>query len=323
MIFNETIKQANEVVFDNMTSGTDRGVKLAADSMSNFIRMRLREESFLESILTRKPLTNADLDRSITAGEKPVKLVPLEPDAPGAITVPFDQSPVRHYIRGRFAEAFFDRNQTPMFTKDVDELRVYKDDIDLRQVISDNAQKDMGWRRDYNFINGVNTGLVGPNEVVPATGTVQWRSYTNYVARETLAEAFKTLSFTPNRLPISKVLCNNVTIWDIVKFPRDEAGNTMNDEMFSTGFTMKKVMGLDFLVTIKRDLVPDGTFFLFTNENSLGRFFSLQDPTMFIEVKGPKFFFYTWETISVLLANIAGVARIDLTGNRTTLDPVS
>ena len=62
------------------------------------------------------------------------------------------------YIRGPRYLVMMDRIVTPRFTKDVDELRTWI--MDIRQVLSDNAIKDMLAEEDGKFITAVNTALV-------------------------------------------------------------------------------------------------------------------------------------------------------------------
>jgi hypothetical protein len=297
-------------------SGDSLSIKKAEDINGEWIRMKMREEGFLSNILTPQPVDVDDLQHSVSS-ETYVKIEELEPESPQAVNVSFRQGPTDFYIRPRFVEVKFHRIQTRRAGKDVSELRAVK--MDIRQIISDQSRKEMEYREDANFIEAVNAALIGANTVVPATGVIQWRSYTNAVTRETLADAMKTQIRTPNRIPATTALINEETKWDIVMMMRNEVGGDMAERWLREGFAESTFLGVRWLVTNKLDLVPTGTIYTFGPEKTLGKFYTLQEPTMVIKVEGPYAQFYAYEELGVLVANVAALGRIDLTGSRVTL----
>ena len=121
----------------------------------------------------------------------------------------------------------------------------------------------------------------------------------------------KIMPSTPNHLNPSTILLNNVTIWDVVKFGRDEIGGDLSQELFERGFAEREIMGVRWIVTIKRDLVPDGSMFHYAEPKFLGKFFILEDTTMYIDRKAYMLEFFAYESIGCSIANVAGVARAD------------
>lgn len=282
--------------------------KQAADAVNEYIRVRMREDGFHRRIIPPVQITNDELDRQVDT-DKPVKVVDKEPNSPAAISVPFATLPLNRYIRGPRFRVMFDRIMTPRFTKDIDELRTY--DMDIRQILSDNSIKDMLAEEDGKFIFVCNQLLIGQGAVVPETGTVQHRAIAGGITRDTLAESMKILPQTPSHLNVSTVLINNVTIWDIVKFGRDEIGGELSQELFERGFAEREIFGVRWIVTIKRDLVPDSTTFMFAEPKFLGKFFVLEDTTMYIDRKAFMLEFFAYESIGSAIANVAAVARAD------------
>ena len=133
-----TAKEINSALLGMLdTPGME---KQAQDAVNDYIRVRMREDGFARRILPPVQITNDELDRQVDT-DKPVKVVDKEPQSPGAISVPFATLPINRYIRGPRFRVMFDRIMTPRFTKDIDELRTY--DMDIRQIMSDNAIKDM------------------------------------------------------------------------------------------------------------------------------------------------------------------------------------
>lgn len=301
-------KQLNESWISKATSGSSELVKEAADAINEYTRLKMREDGFWRRILPPVGITNDQLDRQVDT-PKPVKIIDMEPDSPAAVSVPFAALPISRYIRARRYRVTFERILTPRFMSDVDDLRTY--DMDIRQILADNSIKDALAEEDGKAILTINSILVGANVVIPDTGVAQWITLSGGVTRDNLAEAMKTIPRTNKRLNTAVGLINNITIWDIVKFGRDEVGGDLSQDMFKTGYGERELMGLRWIVTIKRDLVPDSTIFLFAEPKFMGKFFTLEDMTMYIDRRAYLLEFFAYESIGSTIANIAAVGRVD------------
>lgn len=300
----------NETVLSKLTSNDAGLFKEAQDAINDYTRVRVREDGFLRRIMPPITITNDELDKQVET-DKPVKIVDKEADSPGAISVPFAALPMNRYIRAPRYRVMFDRILTPKFTKDVDELRTY--DMDIRQILSDNSIKDMLAEEDGKYIATVNSLLLGANVVIPETGVAQYITIVGGVSRDTVAEAMKTLPRSSRHLNVATVLVNNVTIWDVVKWGRDEVGGDMSQELLRTGFAERELMGVRWIITIKRDLVPDSTIFLFAEPKYMGKFFILEDTTMYVDRRAYMLEFFAYESIGAAIGNVAAVGRVDFT----------
>jgi len=301
-----TAKQVNNAFVGMLEQGM---TKEAQDAVNDYIRVRMREDGFHRRILPPVQITNDELDRQVDT-DKPVKVVDKEPNSPGAISVPFATQPINRYIKGPRFRVMFDRILTPRFTKDIDELRTY--DMDIRQILSDNSIKDMLAEEDGKFILTCNTLLGGAaGAVVTETGSIQWQNVGGGVTRDSVAEAMKIMPSTPNHLNPAIALVNNVTIWDVVKWGQDEVGGDLSQELMTRGFAEREIMGVSWIVTIKRDLVPDGSMYQFAEPKFLGKFYTLEDVVMYIKREAFMLEFFSYESIGSAIANIAGVARAD------------
>lgn len=303
-----TTRQINDVVIDKLISDDHSIRKEASDAINDYTRVKMREDGFWRRILPPVTITNDQLDRQVDT-DKPVKVVDMEPGSPAAISVPFGSMPINQYIKAPRYRVMFDRILTPKFTKDVDELRTY--DMDVRQILSDNSIKDMLAEEDGKATLTLNTILLGQNVVIPATGVAQWVSISGGVTRDSIAEAMKVLPRTPSHLNVATILINNVTIWDIVKWGRDEVGGDLSEEILKTGFAERELLGVRWIITIKRDLVADGTIFLFAEPKFMGKFYVLEDTTMYIDRRAYMLEFFAYESIGSSIANIASVGRVD------------
>lgn len=303
------VRAQNEVVLEQLSNtSSPEMVKRAQDTVTEFTRVRMREDGFWRKILPPLDVSNDDLDRQVDT-DLPVIVVDREPDSPAAASIPYGTLPFNEYIQGERYRVMFDRIVTPRFTKDVDELRTY--DMDIRQVLSDNAIKDMLAEEDGKAIAVVNSLLLGPNTVIPLTGVAQWREIFGGVTRDNWAEALKTLPRTPNHLEVATVLINNVTIKDVYKWGRDEVGGDLSQEILQNGFAERELMGTRVLITIKRDLIPDNTIYLFAEPMKMGKFFVLEDATMYIDRKAYLLEFFAYESIGSAIGNIAALGRVD------------
>ena len=105
---------------------------------------------------------------------------------------------------------------------------------------------------------------------------------------------------------------NRYTAKNFLKMERGEAGGDLSQELFLSGLKALQeatVFGVRHLFTIKGDLIPNQWVYQFAEPEFLGRFYTLQDPTMYVEKKKDILRFSARETISVTIANLAGVAR--------------
>jgi len=310
-------KAINQAFFEKITSDDSALQKDAQQAVNDFTRVKMREDGFWRKILPPVPISNDELDRQVDT-EKNVKVVDKEPDSPAAISIPYATLPMNRYIQGPRYRVMFDRIVTPNFTTDVGRLRTW--DMDIRQVLSDNAIKDMLAEEDGKAIRACIAALVGLNQVVPETGTIQWRTFGGGVTRETVNDALKIMPQTPSHLEVSTALINNVFVKDLQKWGRDEVGGDLSEEIVRNGFAERTFLAVRWIITIKRDLVGDGSMYMFAEPKFLGKFFILEDTTMHIEKKAYMLNFFAYEELGSAIGNVAGVARADFTGTVEDLD---
>jgi hypothetical protein len=230
---------------------------------SDYIRMKLREEGFLRKILPAQTITGDDLTKQVST-DKPSKVVELEPDSPGAMSIPFGEFPTGTYIHGKRWLVTFSRIATPMFNKDVAELHDY--DLDIRQVISDNALKDLQAEEDGKFIQTVNSILsndgMTADTAIPygpdGANIVLWKTLSGGLTRENVVEAKKLMMAANARLRPQTALVNQKTALEFEKWTREEVGGDMAQGILVNGWAgeANKWCALNWITTIKDNLVP-------------------------------------------------------------------
>ena len=179
-------KAVNQAFYDQITSDDHGMQKNAQQAVNEFTRVKMREDGFWRKIIPPVPITNDELDRQVDT-DKNVKIVDKEPGSPAAISIPYATLPMNRYIRGPRYRVMFDRIATPRFTKDIDELRTW--DMDIRQVLSDNAIKDMLAEEDGKAIRAVNSLLGTVNTPVTETNTVQYKTISGGITRDQLPQS--------------------------------------------------------------------------------------------------------------------------------------
>lgn len=270
--------------------------KQAGVSLTSFIRQKIREESFLENILTPQPITHDQLDKDVNL-DRLRKIVEIEPES-DAIAISFRGDPPHRYLKQDAAELEFYEIITDKVVKNTYELKTR--DNDVRKIISDNHIKDMAGVQDLKWIEGCNAAVA----LNPA---VQDQPFGGGLTKINFVEAMKMLPSL--ELENALVLCNNVTAKEFLKWDTTDIGYDPVTMHYKRGLTCGTVMGLKLLTTIKRDIVPDNVVYFFAPEDFLGKFFVLDDARVYIKTEGPFIEFYAYKSIAAGVLNARGVAR--------------
>ena len=317
------IEVMNREILDAITDAEDGQIKNAASAASNMIRRRIREDGFSRNILPPKTVTNDGLDR-VPDHDRPVIIEDMEPGSKGAKSIPFGDSADTSFYYGNKFVCSFNVITTPEFTKDINELRTYR--MDLRKVITDNALRDMQAEEDYQFINTVdsivgsspaNAGVAGSvvysannNTGFNQSATIR-KSNGKFFGREDYVHVLSMLEDLS--LNNSVILMNRKTAKSFLTLDRTELGGDLSQTLFTDGLSAiqeAEIYGVRHLFTIKRDIIPDDVIYIFAEPEYLGRFYTLQDPTMYVEKKKDILRFSARETLSVTFANLAGLAKV-------------
>ena len=298
--------QSNRAIFGMLEAGQR---KEAQDMVTDFTRIRIRESTFFEKLMPSVKLADSELTPQLGT-DKNVKLVEREPNSPAAITIPLGTQPIQYYFRGDRYPVFFDRIVTPKFTKDISELRTYG--MDIRQLLTDNAILDMDFEFDRKMLAAAQTIVGAEGSVVPETGIVQNLVIVDPlgITRNSLFEMRKILPRTFAHLEAVTCLTNNITIHDVAKFGRDETGGDLSETIMVNGFEQKKLLGLNWVVTNKTELIEESVFWLWASPEFLGKSFVLEDVTMYLDKKAYNIEWFCYCERGATIANPAAVARV-------------
>jgi hypothetical protein len=305
----ENILARNQRIVAEFDSANEGSIKCASTAAgSNMIRRRIREAGFTRRIIPMQTVTNAELNRDLNH-DRPLIIEDMEPLSKGAKSCSFGDSADSQTFYGNKYAVVFNPYTTPEWTKDINELRTYK--MDLRQVITDNSLNDVQTTEDGSFITLCNT-IVGQVGGVGLAGVAQNFNIAGGITRDTYPEALNKLEDL--KLNNGVVLMNRRTAKEFLKWDRSEIGGDLAQELFKNGLSALQeatINGVKHIFTIKSELVPNGTIFVFTEPGYLGKFYELSPLTMYVEKKKDILRFSARETLGLTVANVAGIARIN------------
>jgi hypothetical protein len=129
------------------------------------------------------------------------------------------------------------------------------------------------------------------------------------ISRDTIAQMMKILPRTPSRLETQTVLVNNLLVKDLLKLDRAAIGGDLSQDLLLNGWAEGTISGAKLIVTIKQDLVEDDEAYLFADPKFVGKFFMIEDTTMYVKREAYMLEFFAYETIGATIGNTSGVAK--------------
>lgn len=288
----------NSRFIDKIEAGGEL-LKEAEVNVTSFIRDKLREESFTRQILTPQTITSDQLDRD-SETDKPKKVVDKEPDST-ATFVSFRGFPENNYFTGPRFDIFFGKITSDTHVKSIHELKTY--DNDIRQILSDNSIKDIQEQEDVKFIETVDA-------IVAAAGASQDLDFSlsGGLTKENYLESRKALRKL--RIPLGITLMSQVTAEDVLKWDANDIGDGAVTVQYEKGLVQSTLFGGKVIYTIKNDIIPDGTMYHFGTESFLGKFYFLQDATVYIKHERDIISFDAYEVLGLGIGNTKAVVRV-------------
>jgi hypothetical protein len=315
-----------------------------AEASTDFTRITIREEGLLRRWHPPTPLTVAECDTQLDT-DRPVKIVEKEVLQPLSMSVPFGTLPRNFYMVGDKYRVDFARLVTRNYVADVMTLETHNKD--LKTFYKENAILDMTLAEDIPWFDSVDSivtpaspptsgnwatnSATGGAMASPLTGKVQYYDFTHVsrnplatsagFTRETFVESFKILStsFTPGgpgddcvpiRHTTERCLMNVNTALELVKLDHDAFGGPGAEDMLKSGMTETTWMGKKFIFTIKDDIVKDGEMYMSAAPEFVGKFYELEEPTMFVDVRAFMIEFFIYSCVGMSIGNPFSQAKV-------------
>lgn len=294
----ETSRVTAQLVNSSFVRRLEEGrVKEAQAEGSAFIRQKLRQASFAREILPPQLLSDDEIDRDENT-DLPKKIVEIEPDSV-ATFVPFKGTGRRTWFSGPRYSVYFGKTESQRFIKSKFELMTYQNDI--RKILSDNSVKDMADQEDERFIQTLDEIItLNPGqELTPAGGL----NATN------IKEAFKNL--ISRKIPIGKILMTKELYYDALALPATSVGDVIASRHYDEGIESENhLYGFPVITTIKNDILPPNTMYVFGPQEYLGNFYLLQDATLFIKQEADMIEFWSYAAPGIGIGNTRAVTRV-------------
>lgn len=283
--------QNNAEFLQSLLDAGEGEVKLASADGSNYTRRILRESQFTSHILPERRITLQDLSplipgygSNVDIPEIGVLLCTLEPGNPGARTVSLETAAEQDTYRGAWYTVSVSKDEIPEMVKNVDKLAMYKD-VDLRQVVTDNALRELDNLPDYRLIGtmreitGSNpnaAGAGGFQQYQEITGGMDTRSAYRFVFRPLL-----NARMTNHVALLSRVTVNEFNGWDRNQIGGDKAQDILVDG--PQALSSFQFNNTPHIASLKNNLLALGEVFCFAPPNFIGQNIILQEPTLWVK----------------------------------------
>jgi len=337
----------SQELVNGILEANDGALVKQSAAATSVVRRRIREDGFQRKILPFVKITNADL-AYLPDSELPAVIEEIEPDSPAAKSIGYNDSPDTVLFRGEKFVVLINIITTEELTKNVNELRTYKNDI--RQMMTDNMLRDIHTEEDSKFLQhvrricgGITGGAYNNPEGTPdggygggqvgispayLAGNVPGSPANQYVSIDApiTRESYKiTRNFLEDRdLNIGVALVNRRTANQFLGMGRNELGGDKAQELALKGLSALEkfeFMGINHIATIKRDLVANGEVFQFASPDYLGRAYMLEDIKITIKKDYDIIRMRAQEQVGLTIGNTNGVQRIQFKSERPLTQP--
>ena len=294
----------------DFTSNDEMRTKNASMATTDYLRLRLREDSVSRKIITPKTVSESDLDRRVE-DDWPASIIDIEGQSAGAMTVPFGSLPPSAVIKANRFMVVYQKLTSHRYEMDTTRLMTWN--MDIRDMFYDLILKDIMDEEDIKFFSTVKA-ITGDKEedkgkFYEETGAARWMNCGTF-SRDAFAFFSKALMSNDYKLNPGMYLMNTVTAQDFIKFDRNEAGGDFAQNSLFGSVTVDTVDKNKLVTTTKSELVPDDDVFQFAPEEYLGVFYILKDVTMITDLKEDSLLnFSAYEYIGAAIENVAAIAR--------------
>jgi len=305
----EQSQQWSKAIVERLQTQDPGQIKEAAISMTDYLRPNNYEQSFASQILTPTNWTEADQTKALDT-DQPLCMIELEPDTAGATQVDFGDMPETFYPYGRRMTMSLGEVQTQRIVKNVIELQSYA--YTFRTVLTDLLSLQLAFVKDKAILAATEKMLAPAGVNNTYTGVPNHINVGLAWDYDTWQDQLNVMRATPNSLEPATCLFSHLQLARMkAKLKDDFAGTAIAEQIFRSG-NAEIVMpgdGLRMISTIKKKLVARNHYYFYTNENQLGRYYYMYEPTMLVDNEGLKISFSIYEVFGMAFINQAGVSK--------------
>lgn len=307
----ETVKMRNKNVLDRLFSKDANLQKEAAEGMNGYVQRFANEQGIMRKVMNPEPVDYKDLVY-VPDREEPVIVYPLEPDQTKAVNIGFNSEPETREIVGERDIAVFQNFSTELHTKPKHMLYTY--DIDIREITTKaDAKQILRWE-DVTAFTQIDAILGSAGSTVSAADAVMHQNIAESSLTPTAwRDAMKIMKNGKSHFQPETVVINYKMVEDLEVWGQDSLGEGIQAEFTDKGFARKDFHGKNLIITIKDDIVADDEIYMFANPNTLGKFYVLEDITMFPDARRNQLEWSSEEIIAMSIQPL-GLAKATLNG---------
>lgn len=319
-MFDPEVKRNNQTLLDSLSSKDSDLQKEAASTLTSYLVIKAREDGIFRKILPPTPVSWDDMTPQVDS-LKPVIIREQQPNSTNdAIGLGFGGQPSNTYFGAPRYRIMFQRLQSRRMTADIMNLRGYT--MDIRKVFNDLLLKDILEEEDKQFLTAADAVLGAENSTATTRYTsIGAKGYIDLggaISRSTLALFMEGLPSTNRHLDPATVLVNNITMKQIIALDRAAIGGDWAEDILKKGFSEGGLLGLNWISTIKTNLVAKNIAYQFAKPEALGDFCTLEDVTVATKTENYIFEMFAYETIGGTLANMGAFCKASFSGTART-----
>ena len=288
----EDTRIANENIYKGLTSKRASVREKTAEDMTEYIEMRLWEDSLARGYMEFKQYTANDLDTQINI-EEPVKLVAFAPHVPKAYSVPFSDEANALEFSGRRAAIYFAPITSSKFRKS--KYLLMADPGDIRSYLTDKTKFELLDVVDVRVFDMIDAMVGDADDTTGASMVAQvdnplHRTIYGTLTPETFVEVDNILprsrdisgvAFHTQTMIMNRLLASKFKTWDAIDLPEN-----MHEEIANKGWTRGSYQNTDLIITGKSHLVAENEIYTIAEKKHAGKAGMLDDITLFTDAEG-------------------------------------
>lgn len=291
----------NRIFVDNIR---DPGLRKEAEERSQaYLKLRVYEDSFLSRIIPPKPISPSQCDRTLESPTLLRKIIDKEYTDVKATVMDF---------RGKGDYKFIETEQYPVdfYKIESEEYHVTEGELRAKEqpvqsIIKHHTAREIQETMDTTFINAVEAIITAAAGAQTVSVTEDIILPSNITKLRNLLDGRTTFPLTAATLLMSQAQFNNMAVW-----PQAGVDNGMGEEYWADGYKYDKIYGLRVVKTIKTNLIPENTVYVFAAPEFLGHHLTFNDDRFQIKTDYDDIAWKAWKTHGAAIGNNFAVAKL-------------
>ena len=291
----------NRIFVDNIR---DPGLRKEAEERSQaYLKLRVYEDSFMARVLPPKPISPSQCDRTLDSPTLLRKIIDKEYTDVTATIMDFRGKGDYKFVETDQYAVDFHKIESEEYHITEGELRAKEQPV--QSLIKHHTAREIQVKMDEAFIAAVDAAITStgnsitvPEDIILPQNITKLRNVLDGRADPPLVSA---------TLLMSQSQFNNVDVW-----PQAGVDNGMGQEYWRDGYKYDTLFRLRTIKTIKTDLIPENTVYVFTAPEFLGHHLTFNDDRFQIKTEWDDIAWKAWKTHGAAIGNNFACAKMTL-----------